>query len=654
LADANETIASAVKNNAAATAGALLYLYVIVAVLQQSDAELILPSSVFDLGGLLSNVKDGIPGGAFVAPLLQVKIPLALFYTLGPVVLLLFHVAIVLSPDTLATASTPIRWLAIWSAPVALALIRWRFAPYVSARPEPPPVGRAMEALQTVALAGDTGVVMIALLLGPADAVHRRHRFSRVRAIVARACRHAAMIWLAIVLGAGALSWLVSARPGEDAPAIAWVCVPAALLLASWLIEGRLLHRPTGLIRRWPGLRSSVVTEDFDLAGRTWLLAVFAGLAALPNFARALDLSGQSLIARAPSDVLIQTLLTPDKSAVEWNGNSTKGDANWVAATSYRIADARTVAWRAEGRGISLTRWNFPGGRFDRATMALIGLRGANLERASLDFVNMIDADLSGARMAGASLRSAFLDGADLTAILAQGANFSKASLTGARQIGANPRPGVIRIADDQAGENETTPCDPAKWPVELRTDFSRAKMNSANLASADLTCADLSGVTMDANTNVTKTTLTGADLTDATLSGANFTNANAKFVTMTTGTRLDQTNLQDSDLRHASLRGVVFKDALNVNSTKFQFADVRCAVFPADFTGAHLDGAIITGARLAPGKDGTPGRLLIDAKLLTAKQSLVLSPPGQNDVATLSAECRAALNASSAAPAKR
>src|SRR4029077_17526588 len=90
LADNKDAVAT-LKNNSAAAASASLFLYVIVAVLQQSDADLILPSSVFDLGGLLGNVKEGILGGAFVAPLLQVKIPLALFYTLGPVVLLVFH-----------------------------------------------------------------------------------------------------------------------------------------------------------------------------------------------------------------------------------------------------------------------------------------------------------------------------------------------------------------------------------------------------------------------------------------------------------------------------------------------------------------------------------------------------------------------------------
>jgi len=157
--DKTKPAITTLTNNAAAAASASLFIYVIVAVLQQSDAELILPSSVFDLGGLLDKVKEGVPGGAFVAPLLQVKIPLALFYTLGPIALLAFHAVVVLDRTALPRASTPVRLLAIWSAPAALALIRWRFAPYVSARPEPPPVGRAMEQLQTLALACDTALV---------------------------------------------------------------------------------------------------------------------------------------------------------------------------------------------------------------------------------------------------------------------------------------------------------------------------------------------------------------------------------------------------------------------------------------------------------------------------------------------------------------
>jgi hypothetical protein len=59
--------------------------------IKQSDAELILPSSRFDLGGLVDRFKAGIPGGAFITPVLQVQIPLYLFYTVAPVALLALH-----------------------------------------------------------------------------------------------------------------------------------------------------------------------------------------------------------------------------------------------------------------------------------------------------------------------------------------------------------------------------------------------------------------------------------------------------------------------------------------------------------------------------------------------------------------------------------
>jgi|HubBroStandDraft_4_1064222.scaffolds.fasta_scaffold272170_2 hypothetical protein len=67
------SLATAVKANLSAAAATALFLYVIVGILKQSDAELIRPSSVFDLGGLLKEVKEGIPGGSFITPILQVR-----------------------------------------------------------------------------------------------------------------------------------------------------------------------------------------------------------------------------------------------------------------------------------------------------------------------------------------------------------------------------------------------------------------------------------------------------------------------------------------------------------------------------------------------------------------------------------------------------
>ena len=200
MADESESLQSAVKANLSAAVAVALFLYVILAVLKQSDTELILPSSTFDLGGLLEKVKDGIPGGTFITPIFQIKIPLTLFYTLGPIGLVIVHSALVLDRRALANATAPLRFLAVWTPPLALALMRWRFAPYVAARPEPPPVGLAIEKLQTLALAFDTVVVVVAILRRALDRGGAKDRGVRFRGLLARGCRHGATVWLIILL----------------------------------------------------------------------------------------------------------------------------------------------------------------------------------------------------------------------------------------------------------------------------------------------------------------------------------------------------------------------------------------------------------------------------------------------------------------------
>jgi uncharacterized protein YjbI with pentapeptide repeats len=501
------------KANLDAAAVVALFMYVIVGILKQSDAELILPSSVFDLGGLLDSAKEGIPGGSFITPILQVKIPLTLFYTLGPVGLLAVHAAIVLNRRALATAVAPMRVLVIWVPPMALALIRWRFAPYVWARPDPTPIGHAMEALQTVALALDAAVVAAALLRRPLDIWGATDRATRLRAVLWRGCRHGAMVSLIILLLRNAPQLIA----GQAAPApgiIAQFALAGAVLLP-WLAEGGLLKASyRGVRTSW--YRSQVVAEDLNMVGRAGLLAAFIGLATLPNFARALDLSGQSLVAKAPAQTLVETLLAEQKTEPNWAADPAARD-QWRNSTVLRVADARLVAWRADGRGISLARWKFPGGHFDRATMALIRMNGADLQRASLDAANLVLADLTDANMKAASLRSAALDGARFDRATVYQASFREASLIGATML--NLKAGIVTAATaattDPAAINQL--CVQAKKP-DVRTDFSGADMDDVNLTGADLSCANLSGVKMTGKTHLENATLVGADFSGAQL----------------------------------------------------------------------------------------------------------------------------------------
>jgi hypothetical protein len=286
---------------------------------------------------------------------------LTLFYTLGPVGLLVVHAAVVLDRRALATAVAPIRFLAIWAPPTTLALIRWRFAPYVGARPDPTPIGLAMEALQTVALALDAAVVAAALLRRPLDIWGATDRAVRLRAVLARGCRHGVTVSLIILLLRD-VPQLISGWAVIGSATIAKFALAVALLLP-WLAEGGLFRASRqGLRVRW--YRSQVVMEDLNMIGRAGLLAAFIGLAALPSFARVLDLSGASLVAKTPVETLVETLLAGVLSESRMQGNpraDEKTEPNWLSSsadrelwrnhTVLRVADARLVAWRSDGPG---------------------------------------------------------------------------------------------------------------------------------------------------------------------------------------------------------------------------------------------------------------------------------------------------------------
>jgi len=601
-----KAILANIAGSAGVTANVAVYLYVIVAVLRQSDSELILPSSVFDLGGLLSKAQGGIPGGSFITPILQVQIPLTLFYTLAPIALLALHASLVLfDRGALARATHVVRSLAIWAPPVALALIRWRFAPYVSARPEPPPIGQAMESLQSVALGLDLILVMIATLRGD-GAVEPRRRIAETRIIPARALRHASAVWLILALGA-------LRAPGTTLGWTVQTMLPI-VIAAVWLAEGLVGRRQARAIVTRAVFVRTVIREDLTMFGRAAVLGIYVVLLALPSFARQLDLSGQSLVSRTPSDTLFQTLLKPEY----WKtGSDDKSEnrAERIHRVANNIANARIEAWNADGVGISLAHWNFPGTRFERATMALITMTGTDLENASLDFTNLISADLRWARLNGASLRSAELDFAFLTGSDVAGANFSGASMVDATadrlvQMAADrsnlPIPKPTYDKDNAATSDEKDPCD--GWPKGYILDLSNADLSRTNFKAADLRCANFTNSTMTADTDFSNAYLQGAkfngvhDVDPKMLPITKLTGAWAGWIKIDHGIKLKEgLDISNTDFRHAILRGVDFHNVKGAATAKFNFADLTCAILPYDVSQAALIGAKRTGLRFAP-----------------------------------------------------
>lgn len=500
-------------------AAVLLFAYVGLAVLKQSDAELILPSSRFDLGGLLEKFKEGVPGGAFVTPLLQIEIPLKIFYTVGPVGLLILHAAIVLQPHLLTRAAVPLRILAIWLPPLVLGLIRWRFAPFVSSRPQPPPpTAIALEALQIIALAADIAVTAVAILWNRTPV--SESAFPRIRrtTLALRGWWQAGVLWLA-----AALVWPVRAVAADAAGEISWSRAPMLIagtgIVILWVAGGALPWRRKGLPRRF--FRRSVAKEDLDMRDRFLLAASFLGLALLPASGRPIDLSGEKLVAQAPTETMIAAVITAERpiQVFGWPAGDNPG---------ARLVEANRMAWRNYGRGIDLSDWNFPRGRFDHATMAGINLARVDLRAATLDYSNLIGADLSGAKLAGASLRYADMSYADLSRLMLRSDSVP-----------------IVKVADTNSGGPAIASAQGA-CDTDPTVDLSNVDLTGAHFDQADLRGARLKGAT-----------LKDAFLTGAKLACANFCGADLRGVDLTSAD-LGPDPKRFPDFRGADLAGAM------------------------------------------------------------------------------------------------
>src|SRR5215469_5346553 len=175
------------------------------------------------------------------------------------------------------------------------------------------------------------------------------------------------------------------------------------------------------------------------------------------------------------------------------------------------LAPAHAAATCARGSGPHLA-----GQRITAAEVAryqgTTGLRCADLARANLSGLDLIQVDLTRANLRGANLSHAKLDQATLTGAAMQGADLRKANFTQATMTRVNV----------------------------TGADLRKATLDQATLTDADLTSADLAGASLievqanranfrSANlsdTSFTGATLTGAHFTGANLSGANFSGA--------------------------------------------------------------------------------------------------------------------------------
>ena len=211
-------------------------------------------------------------------------------------------------------------------------------------------------------------------------------------------------------------------------------------------------------------------------------------------------------------------------------------------------------------------------------------VKGANLNRLRLRYIQAYGAFLVKAHLWRTDLRNAYLSEADL-------------------------REANLRQVDLQSA-------------VLDRARLARALLPEANLRDANMDRADLR------DANLSFAALTEATLLDATLDGANLYKSDLQSALLQRASLkkadLREANLEDTNLTMANL-GESYLISTNLSNARLKNADLSKAILTdaslrkSDLTGAHLQGAVLRGTDLSGAN--LQGADLREAEGLTATQ---------------------------------
>ncbi len=177
--------------------------------------------------------------------------------------------------------------------------------------------------------------------------------------------------------------------------------------------------------------------------------------------------------------------------------------------------------WRAKGEDDHWDTFDDAIADLNDAQMKAANLTGANLSRVPMNRINLMRSNLNHANLSNTSLNDANLSSAQLV-----GANLQNAVLVNASLTGAN---------------------------------LGAANLSDANLYTARLSRVSALGTKLQ-SANLAKSDWQGADLSSSDLSGANLSNADLSMTRLSStnlsGVQMQNINLRNADLRLADLRG--------------------------------------------------------------------------------------------------
>ncbi|ACK51480.1 pentapeptide repeat protein [Methylocella silvestris BL2] len=232
----------------------------------------------------------------------------------------------------------------------------------------------------------------------------------------------------------------------------------------------------------------------------------------------------------------------------------------WTPRAHFANSDTKP----AQLKGASLAGAQLQGASLDRALLQGAALKEAQLQGASLVLANLQGASLINAQLQGASLGVAQLQGASLVRAQLQGASLDWAQLQGASLAGAQLQGASLDRAELQGASLD--------W-----AQLQGASLYQAQLQGASLDWAHLQGASLE------WAQLQGASLAGARLQGALLDRAGLQ------GSLLDGTQLQGASLDRAQLRGASLSGALTWRADVLN-ANAGGALIALPFSGQFFD----------------------------------------------------------------
>ncbi|WP_171060946.1 pentapeptide repeat-containing protein [Poseidonocella sp. HB161398] len=486
-----------------------------------------------------------VPLGSISLPAVSYPVSVLEFFAIAPLVVLAVHALLLqqLRQRLLEGRMRPSTDMVLipataFSAPVLILAIQGTYAPFARLPPPGTPTAGWLVAYHCLCLAAAATLTIRALIADGRSRTARPRMSPDLRAGLLAAttacCVLAALrVLRCLSAPATALEALGPGAPLHVLLGLAFLCPLPVLALGSRLFPFTTLQR------------------SLPMPFRIFLLTLFAAAAANLAAARGIDLSGQTLMRRLPSEQMIGRYM------------ARSGDLDGLRGAWLR-------AHLDFGRELDLAGWNLAGARFRNAVLLRTNFSGATL---------------TGANFAGAELAGTVFDNAGLAGARFEQARFYRLPL---------PASPYVLAASEQPPDQPSAPMSGVSF---RNADLTRAVFTSEaapedGRAWKDFCAAAFAG--SEASPWLQGADFEGATLEGAVLQGLDATNVRnlAKAATLANA-KLNCANLQCFDFSAFSadqLKGI------ELNGADLRGATPALDEIPTNLEGASLIDAILYG----------------------------------------------------------